>query len=43
VPRTPPPFPLTRDDLRRLEFDGLVARRVEELADAKWRAELIRS
>jgi 2-polyprenyl-3-methyl-5-hydroxy-6-metoxy-1,4-benzoquinol methylase len=43
VPTSPPPFPLTRDDLRRLEFDGLVARRVEELADAKWRAELIRS
>ena len=39
---SPPPFPLTRDDLRRLEVDGLVAHRVEELADAKWRAELVR-
>ena len=42
APTSPPPFALTRDDLRRLEVDGVVARRVEELPDAKWRAELIR-
>ena len=39
---SPPPFPLARDDLRRLEVDGIVEQRVEELPDAKWRAELVR-
>ena len=39
---SPPPFPLTRDDLRLLEVDGLVARQVEELPDAMWRAMLVR-
>ena len=42
VPTSPPPFPLTRDDLRRLEVGGIVAERVEELPDAKWRLVLIR-
>ena len=38
----PPPFPLTRDDLRALEVDGVVARHVEELPGERWRAELVR-
>lgn len=42
APAQPPPFPLTRDDLRRLEVGGIVAERVEELPDAKWRLVLIR-
>lgn len=42
VPTSPPPFPLTRDDLHLLEVGGVVAQRVEELPDAKWRAELVR-
>ncbi|HEY5879525.1 MAG TPA: class I SAM-dependent methyltransferase [Nakamurella sp.] len=42
VPTSPPPFPLTRDDLRLLEIEGVVTRLVEELPDAKWRAELVR-
>jgi hypothetical protein len=33
---------LTRDDLRALEVDGVVARHVEELPGERWRAELVR-
>jgi 2-polyprenyl-3-methyl-5-hydroxy-6-metoxy-1,4-benzoquinol methylase len=43
VPAQPPPFPLTRDDMRLLEVDGVEAVRLEELPDAMWRAELVRS
>ncbi len=39
----PPPFPLTRDDLRLLEVDGVTAVEAEELADERWRVELRRA
>ncbi len=42
VPSKPPPFPLTRADLRLLETGGVQPVRVEELPDARWRAEMVR-
>lgn len=42
VASRPPPFPLTRDDLRLLEVGDVIATRVEELDGPLWLAEFVR-
>lgn len=42
TPTAPPPFPLTRDDLARLEVGGVVPGRLDEVDGPLWRAVFVR-